>query len=381
MLPTGLDLGALAGAIAKLAGNGPHRRGIEPDLDIDRPPFIARHDLGLDGCHQPGCDQSAAQIVDFGPLELVAGFEARDSPDMARREGRLAVDPDFAEFRHRPGRDRQHQPRSCLGMIDDDVLLADVGGGEPLLAKRNLERDPGSDHLACDHRIAGLDRKCLAQWPGIPSGFGEPGKLDRLEHESRPRRRPQRDRDNVGLERDPRLDLGIIISLRLEQAGEQFAIGACTTVDLRRIGGLAVRFLERRQVAKRFLQRFVIGRAKPLEPHHIATRRDRIVDRHARVPRLTFRRSDGRTGVRQRRRVGGIHVGPLDSQIRHRVHRSIGVEFGRIGRGLLGMARRAKRQPARGDREQTCRPALPSTNCHRTSPSQRTLTAPVRDDS
>ena len=48
-------------------------------------------------------------------------------------------------------------------MVDDDVLLADLGRGEALLAERDLQRDAGGDDLLRDDRIAGLDRERLAQ--------------------------------------------------------------------------------------------------------------------------------------------------------------------------------------------------------------------------
>ena len=82
-----------------------------------------------------------------------------------------------AELRHRPRRHRQDQPRGLRLMVDDDVLFADPGGGEPPLAKRDLQRDAGVDHLLCDDRIAGLDRERLAQslLPRSPRPASSPG--------------------------------------------------------------------------------------------------------------------------------------------------------------------------------------------------------------
>ena len=108
---------------------------------------------------------------------------------MPRRKRRLATDPDLAELGNRPRSDRKHQPRGRLAVIDDDVLRADIGGSEPLLAERDLQRSPRGDHLFRDHRIARLDRKRRAQRAGIAASLGQPGKFDRLESEARTRHR------------------------------------------------------------------------------------------------------------------------------------------------------------------------------------------------
>ncbi len=134
MLPAGLDLGPLTGSVANFAGNRPHRRGLEPNVDVDRPPLIARHHASLDRRHQPGRDQRPAEIVDFGSLESFAAPEPRDPTDVARRELRLAANLYFPEPGNRARLYRQHQPCGRRAMVNDDVLLADVGGCEPLFA-------------------------------------------------------------------------------------------------------------------------------------------------------------------------------------------------------------------------------------------------------
>ena len=73
VLPAGLGAHPLAGAIAKLAGDGPRRRGLEPDVEVDHAARRRRGTVAhLGQRHQPGRDQRAAQIVDLAALEPVA---------------------------------------------------------------------------------------------------------------------------------------------------------------------------------------------------------------------------------------------------------------------------------------------------------------------
>ena len=156
------------------------------------------------------------------------------------RKWRLAGDADLPEPRHRAGRDRQDEPRRLRLMVDDDVLLADLGGGEAPLAKRHLERDAGLDHLLRDDRIAGLDRERLAQSRSlVPSRLVEPRQLDAFEAVERPGDRRQLDEQFLAGGIDARLDRRVIIALAAQQLGQQLGVGAGAAVDLRGVGGLA----------------------------------------------------------------------------------------------------------------------------------------------
>ena len=66
-------------------------------------------------------------------------------------------------------------------MVDDDLLLADVGKREPLLPQSDLERDPACQHVFGNHRVTGLYRKSFAQLRGLGPGRLQPRQLDRLE--------------------------------------------------------------------------------------------------------------------------------------------------------------------------------------------------------
>ena len=262
-------------------------------------------------------------------------------------------------MRHRPGCHRQHQPRGQRRMVDHDVLLADICGGEPLLAERDLQRDPGGNHFLRHHRITRLDRESLAQWRRLAARLRQPGEIDRLEFVQRTRSRAQRDRDPLTIERDPRIDLGIIIALRLEQAGQQLGIGPRAAVDLRRIGRLATAFLKRRLALECREQHRAVLRADPFDPHHIAPRRRRILDRSACVGSLGGRRRlRGRNRLRLGLGVGRIHVGPVDPQSGHRIHRRIGVECGRIRLGRLRLQWRMHGADKRRHCQHPCPPAL-----------------------
>ena len=86
MLPAGLGANPLAGAVAELAGNGPHRRRLELDRKIDDLALVARHLRHLDRGNQPGCDQRAAKIGDLALLIAVAGPEPGDALHVARQK-------------------------------------------------------------------------------------------------------------------------------------------------------------------------------------------------------------------------------------------------------------------------------------------------------
>ena len=66
-------------------------------------------------------------------------------------------------------------------MVDDDLLLANLGEREPLLPQSDLEGDPARDDILGNDRVAGLDRKSFAQIRGLRPGRLEARQLDRLE--------------------------------------------------------------------------------------------------------------------------------------------------------------------------------------------------------
>ena len=85
VLPAGLGADALAGAVAELAGDGAHRRRLELDGEVDGPAVVGRDHPDLGRGDQAGGDQRPAQIVDLRAPERLAGLEAGDRADVARR--------------------------------------------------------------------------------------------------------------------------------------------------------------------------------------------------------------------------------------------------------------------------------------------------------
>ena len=134
-----------------------------------------RDDPHLGRGDEAGRDPRPAEIVDLRAPELLAGLEAGDVRDVARAERRPAADPDGSELGERAGLDRKYQLGAASLVVDQDLLLADLGQREPLLAERDLQRDVGGDHVLGDDRIAGLDRERLAQPGRLRSRESRPG--------------------------------------------------------------------------------------------------------------------------------------------------------------------------------------------------------------
>ena len=113
-------------------------------------------------------------------------------------------------------------------MIDDDVLLADLGRGVSAFTKRDLERDARVNHVLRNDRITGLDREGLAQLGcRFPGGRIQSGKLDAFKPVLRAGCGRQRYRQRVSGCLDARLDEGVIISLASKQFRKQFGVQQC----------------------------------------------------------------------------------------------------------------------------------------------------------
>ena len=150
VLPAQFEPHPFAGAVARLAGDGAHRRRLERDGEIDDVAAFARDRADIDGRDQAGRDQRLAQILDPLGAERLALAEAGDGLDMAGAEQGPALDQDMAEAARAGGLDGEDQGRGAAVMIDDHLGLADPGEGEAAPAELGPER---RFRLAHPHRV------------------------------------------------------------------------------------------------------------------------------------------------------------------------------------------------------------------------------------
>jgi hypothetical protein len=178
MLPARLDPNALAGAVARLSGNGPHRRTVERHGEIDGSRIGGGDRLDRDAGDEAGGDQRAAKVVDQRRLISLARLEARDGLDVLGPEQRPAFDEDAPELARAPGVDRQHQGGGARRVIDGDVQLADVRECVAAAAELDSQRRlAGGDPLRID-RIVGSDAERSPDRRRVDAGFVQPFKPD-----------------------------------------------------------------------------------------------------------------------------------------------------------------------------------------------------------
>ena len=338
--PAGLGANALAGAVAKLPGDGAERRGFEADVEIDAAAVGRGDDPDLGAGDQPGRDERAAKVVDAVLAEAIARLEPRDQADMACAERRRTADADAAEALHRTGRDGQRQNGGMRLMIDDDVLRADLGQREAARAQSDAKRDTGSDDFVGGHRIPRLDGEAVAQRRRVLPGSLEAGKRDGGEAILLAGLRGQADDQCVAGSLDRRFDRGVIIATRAEQFAQQRGVGARAAVDLRGVGGAFAVGFERRGGAE-FAgdDDLTVDAFKAGELDTVAAFGGAVSDGGG--GRRSGRRWTDRVGRHHHRRGRlTIERGPVDPKPRHRVERRAGVEVGPGG----GRGRRHRRR-------------------------------------
>ena len=181
VLPARLCADSLAGAVTDLARHRAHRRGLEVNVDVDRPPVRRGRQADIGRSDEPGRDQRAPEVVHLRPLERIARIEARQRRDVPCGKGRPTADADPAEMREGAWRHRKDEARGVRLVVNLNLLLTNLCKGEALLAEHDLERCSGVDDLLGDNGIAGLDGKGLAQFGGLGARGIETRKLDGAE--------------------------------------------------------------------------------------------------------------------------------------------------------------------------------------------------------
>ena len=315
MLPAELEADALAGAVARLAGDGAHRRRLDRDGEVDEVAALARHRPDRNGRDQPGCDQGLAKILDPRGAIRLALAKAGDGFEMARAEQGRAFDHDPAEPPSPRRPDRQDQGGGAGVMIDLDLGRADFGEGIAARAERRPERRLGLADLGGVDRLVDADAERLAKGRRVrPGRLFEPRQADLGETVDRPRLDAERHQEGA---RPRRVDRGahrrVEIAEGTEQLAEQFAVGAGAAVDLGGVGRLLAILLKRRKRAELDEHGRHVLIVEALDPVAIGPRGGRVGD----------------IGVGQ---IGddvallGLHVRPVDAEIGPGLQRRRGIE-------------------------------------------------------
>ena len=126
-------------------------------------------------------------------------------------------------------------------VVDLDVLLADPGFREALLAQGRSQRELACDDVAGDYGVPALHGEAIAQSRGALSCGFEARQAHRGEAILLPRVGAKNDPNGLALALGAWLDDGVIIALATEKLGQELGICPGPAIDLCHVSGLAMR--------------------------------------------------------------------------------------------------------------------------------------------
>ena len=171
---------------------------------------------------------------------------------MARAERRLAADRgSLRTARPAPGRPAAPGVARCVRWSTSTCCSPIFALAKPCSPSATLSATPPAITSCGNDRIAGLDRKRIAQLRRFGAGGVEARKLDRGEAILLARHRLEHHAQRVAGGFGARLDVGVIIALAAQQFLEQVGVGARASRDLRRVRRALAVGLERRLGAER----------------------------------------------------------------------------------------------------------------------------------